>query len=171
MSSGRPDPAGFYQLLADGPQPVGGIARELPVTRSAVSQHLKVLKEAGLVMDRQIGTRRLYKLDPARVGALRTYFDGFWNRALMGASTTMVDWTDVSAVCVFIHPPRVLLRCVLERIDGSECRWGRVLAYGSSSSTATSTATVRAGSRLRDAVGAPDGWGLGLRCFAARLAA
>ena len=73
----------IFELLADGPRPVGEIARELPVTRPAVSQHLKVLKEAGLVIDRQIGTRRLYQLDPEGVGALRAYFDRFWNRALV----------------------------------------------------------------------------------------
>ena len=73
----------IFELLAEGPLPVGEIARELPVTRPAVSQHLKVLKEAGLVIDRQVGTRRLYQLDPAGVGALRAYFDRFWNRALV----------------------------------------------------------------------------------------
>ena len=72
----------IFELLADGPRPVGEIARELPVTRPAVSQHLKVLKEAGLVIDRQVGTKRLYQLDPAGVGALREYFDRFWTRAL-----------------------------------------------------------------------------------------
>lgn len=72
----------IFELLADGPRPVGEIAKQLPVTRPAVSQHLKVLKEAGLVIDRQIGTRRLYQLNPAGVAALRAYFDGFWNRAL-----------------------------------------------------------------------------------------
>ena len=72
----------IFELLADGPRPVGEIARELPVTRPAVSQHLKVLKEAGLVIDRQVGTRRLYQLDPRGIGALRAYFDRFWNRAL-----------------------------------------------------------------------------------------
>ena len=58
------------------------IGRQLPVSRPAVSQHLKVLKDAGLVTDRQVGTRRLYQLNPSGVGALRAYFDGFWNRAL-----------------------------------------------------------------------------------------
>jgi DNA-binding transcriptional ArsR family regulator len=72
----------IFELLADGPRAVGEIARELPVTRPAVSQHLKVLKEAGLVIDRQVGTRRLYQLDPEGVGAVRAYFDRFWNRAL-----------------------------------------------------------------------------------------
>ena len=61
---------------------MGEIAHELPVTRPAVSQHLKVLKEAGLVIDRQDGTRRLYQLNPDGVAALRAYLDRFWNRAL-----------------------------------------------------------------------------------------
>ena len=72
----------IFELLAEGPRPVGEIAGELPVTRPAVSQHLKVLKEAGLVIDRQDGTRRLYQLNPDGVAALRAYLDRFWNRAL-----------------------------------------------------------------------------------------
>ena len=72
----------IFELLGDGPRPVGEIARRLPVTRPAVSQHLKVLKEAGLVLDHQVGTRRLYQLNPDGVGALRAYFDRFWDRSL-----------------------------------------------------------------------------------------
>ena len=72
----------IFELLADGPRPVGEIARLLPVTRPAVSQHLKVLKDAGLVLDHPVGTRRLYQLDPDGVGALRAYFDRFWSRSL-----------------------------------------------------------------------------------------
>jgi DNA-binding transcriptional ArsR family regulator len=79
---GDPTRRAVFELLADGPRPVGDLARQLPVTRPAVSQHLKVLKDAGLVTDRQVGTRRLYQLNPSGVGALRAYFDGFWNRAL-----------------------------------------------------------------------------------------
>ena len=79
---GDPTRRAIFELLADGPRPVGEIARDLPVTRPAVSQHLKVLKEAGLVTDRQIGTRRLYQLDQDGVSALRAYLDRFWNRAL-----------------------------------------------------------------------------------------
>lgn len=60
------------------------IAEGLPVTRSAVSQHLKVLKEAGLVVDRQVGTRRLYQVEPRAVAELRAYFDAFWDQALAG---------------------------------------------------------------------------------------
>jgi len=61
---------------------VGELADELPVSRPAVSQHLKVLKDAGLVTEKEAGTRRIYRLDPAGVGALRDQLDTFWNRAL-----------------------------------------------------------------------------------------
>jgi DNA-binding transcriptional ArsR family regulator len=70
--------------LADGPLPVGVLAAGLPVTRSAVSQHLRVLKDAGLVSERAVGTRRLYRLNPAAVAALRDQLDTFWRRALSG---------------------------------------------------------------------------------------
>jgi DNA-binding transcriptional ArsR family regulator len=72
----------IFERLADGPCPVGELARELPVTRPAVSQHLKVLKQAGLVVDRADGTRRIYQLNPDGIGALRTYLDRFWDRSL-----------------------------------------------------------------------------------------
>ena len=72
----------IFERLAQGPRSVGELAEELPVTRPAVSQHLRVLKDAGLVFDRPDGTRRLYQLDPDGVGALRAYLDQFWNRAL-----------------------------------------------------------------------------------------
>ena len=68
--------------LADGPQAVGQLAAKLPVSRSAVSQHLKILKDAGLVSERAAGTRRLYRLNPAAVAALRDQLDTFWQRAL-----------------------------------------------------------------------------------------
>ncbi|MGH3372190.1 MAG: ArsR/SmtB family transcription factor [Nocardioidaceae bacterium] len=79
---GDPTRRAIFERLAKGPLPVGEIARGLPVSRPAVSQHLKVLKEAGLVTDRADGTRRIYRLDPTGVGALRAYFDQFWNQAL-----------------------------------------------------------------------------------------
>ncbi len=63
------------------------LAGELPVSRPAVSQHLKVLKDAGLVIDRAAGTRRIYQLDPDGVGALRAYLDQFWNRSLAAFKT------------------------------------------------------------------------------------
>jgi DNA-binding transcriptional ArsR family regulator len=72
----------IFERLAAGPRAVGDIARGMTVTRPAVSQHLKVLKEAGLVTDRKEGTRRLYQIDPDGVAALRAYFDQFWNQAL-----------------------------------------------------------------------------------------
>ena len=71
-----------FELLREGPRPVGEIARELPVSRPAVSQHLRVLKEAGLVTERKDGTRRLYRVDPDGLAQLRAYFEGFWTDAL-----------------------------------------------------------------------------------------
>lgn len=71
-------------LLAERPHAVGELAAELPVTRPAVSQHLKVLKNAGLVTERSEGTRRIYRLNEAGVEALRDQLDQFWNRALRG---------------------------------------------------------------------------------------
>ena len=68
--------------LADGPQAVGQLAAGLPVSRSAVSQHLKILKDAGLVSERAAGTRRLYRLNPVAVAALRDQLDTFWQRTL-----------------------------------------------------------------------------------------
>jgi DNA-binding transcriptional ArsR family regulator len=70
--------------LAEGPQAVGQLAAGLPITRSAVSQHLKVLKDAGLVSERAEGTRRIYRLNPAAVAALRDQLDTYWQRALAG---------------------------------------------------------------------------------------
>jgi DNA-binding transcriptional ArsR family regulator len=71
-----------FERLKSGPQSVGAIARRMPVSRPAVSQHLKVLKEAGLVADRPEGTRRVYYIDPNGLGALRRWLDQFWDRAL-----------------------------------------------------------------------------------------
>jgi DNA-binding transcriptional ArsR family regulator len=68
--------------LAEAPMAVGELAAELPVTRSAVSQHLKVLKDAGLVTEQAAGTRRIYRLNPVAVAALRDQLDTFWKRAL-----------------------------------------------------------------------------------------
>jgi DNA-binding transcriptional ArsR family regulator len=72
----------IFERLADRPRSVGELARELPVSRPAVSQHLKVLKRAGLVQDTAAGTRRIYQLDAAGVGAVRADLDRFWNKAL-----------------------------------------------------------------------------------------
>jgi len=79
---GDPSRREIFERLIQHPSPVGELARDLPISRPAVSQHLKVLKDAGLVFDRQEGTRRVYQVDPAAVAALREYFDAFWGQAL-----------------------------------------------------------------------------------------
>jgi DNA-binding transcriptional ArsR family regulator len=79
---GDPTRRAIFERLRAEPLSVGEIAAELPVSRPAVSQHLRVLKEAGLVTERRNGTRRLYRLDPDGVGELRDYFDDFWTDAL-----------------------------------------------------------------------------------------
>ena len=72
----------IFQKLSGGPIAVNELARMLPVSRPAVSQHLRVLKDAGLVIDTRAGTRRLYQLDPEGVARLRAHFDQMWTRAL-----------------------------------------------------------------------------------------
>lgn len=72
----------LFERLAARPQPVGELAEQVTVSRPAVSQHLKVLKEAGLVTDRAEGSRRIYRIDPTGIGALREYLDRFWGTAL-----------------------------------------------------------------------------------------
>jgi len=86
---GDPTRRAIFEQLADSPRAVGELARDLPVSRPAVSQHLKVLKEAGLVIDRRAGNRRIYQLDPDGVGAVRAYFDQFWNRSLAAFKATV----------------------------------------------------------------------------------
>lgn len=77
----------IFQKLAGGPIAVNQLAKVLPVSRPAVSQHLKVLKDAGLVMDSKAGTRRLYQLDPEGVARLRAHFDQMWTKALSNFQT------------------------------------------------------------------------------------
>ncbi len=72
----------IFELLRSGPRSVGELAGDLPVSRPAVSQHLRVLEDARLVTHRRNGTRHLYELDSAGVGVLREWVDGFWNEAL-----------------------------------------------------------------------------------------
>ncbi len=79
---GDPTRRAIFERLAERPSAVGELADALPVSRPAVSQHLKVLKEAGLVLDRADGTRRIYQVDPAGVGAMCAYLDGFWKQSL-----------------------------------------------------------------------------------------
>jgi DNA-binding transcriptional ArsR family regulator len=79
---GDPTRRAIFELVATRPQSVGKLARRTSVSRPAVSQHLKVLKHAGLVADRQDGTRRIYSLDLGGVMAMRGYLEKFWDRAL-----------------------------------------------------------------------------------------
>ncbi len=83
-------------VLAERPRAVGELADELPVSRPAVSQHLKVLKDAGLVTEDAVGTRRIYRLDPVGVAALRDQLDTFWNRALAGYERAVADLPEQS---------------------------------------------------------------------------
>jgi DNA-binding transcriptional ArsR family regulator len=79
---GDPTRRAIFERLAERPRAVSELASELPVSRPAVSQHLKVLKDAGLVVGRPAGNRRIYQLNPDGVGALRAQLDRFWNQAL-----------------------------------------------------------------------------------------
>jgi DNA-binding transcriptional ArsR family regulator len=79
---GDPTRRAIFERLGRGPCSVGVLASELPVSRPAVSQHLKVLKQAGLVTDEAIGTKRVYRLDPNGVDGLRGYFQQFWTDAM-----------------------------------------------------------------------------------------
>jgi DNA-binding transcriptional ArsR family regulator len=79
---GDPTRRAIFERLAERPAAVGELAQELPVSRPAVSQHLKVLKVVGLVSDRALGPRRIYHLEPEGLRALRAYLDTCWNRSL-----------------------------------------------------------------------------------------
>lgn len=86
---GDPTRRSIVERLAIAPSAVGELAAALPVSRPAVSQHLKVLKEAGLVNEEAVGTRRIYRLNPAGVSALRDQLDTFWQRTLSGFASTL----------------------------------------------------------------------------------
>jgi DNA-binding transcriptional ArsR family regulator len=79
---GDPTRRAIFELLAQRPRTVGELAQQLPITRSAVSQHLRMLKDGGLVVSRAEGTRRIYRLNPDGVTALRAYLDRVWAEAL-----------------------------------------------------------------------------------------
>ena len=81
---GDPTRRAIFDCLSERPRAVGELADALPVSRPAVSQHLKVLKDAGLVTDNANGTRRIYRLNPEGVAAMRDQLDTYWNRALAG---------------------------------------------------------------------------------------
>ena len=88
---GDPTRQAILDRLAAGPRAVGELADELPVSRPAVSQHLKVLKDVGLVRDERAGTRRVYRVDPAGLAVLRTYLDQFWERSLEAFQESIVE--------------------------------------------------------------------------------
>ena len=93
---GDPTRRAIFERLAARPRAVGELAGDLPVSRPAVSQHLKVLKDARLVTDRREGTRRIYQLDPDGLAALRGYLDHFWDQALAGFKTAVEQQTKES---------------------------------------------------------------------------
>ena len=170
---GDPTRREIFERVAGRPSAVGELARGLPVTRPAVSQHLKVLKEAGLVTDRRDGNRRIYQAQPDGVAALRAQLDRFWSQALAtfkevveqdtgGRMSTQAQAASVRTEIVVEAPierafqvfvedfdrikPREhnmldvdIAETVFEAragghvydrgVDGSECRWARVLAY------------------------------------------
>jgi DNA-binding transcriptional ArsR family regulator len=93
---GDPTRRAIFELLARHPRTVGELAQQLPITRSAVSQHLRVLKDGGLVVSRAEGTRRIYRLNPDGVTALRAYLDRIWEEALTAfAKATQAAPTDL----------------------------------------------------------------------------
>ena len=85
---GDPTRRAIFELLARRPSTVGELAQQLPITRSAVSQHLRVLKDGGLVVSQAEGTRRIYRLNPDGVAALRAYLDRVWAEALTAFGKT-----------------------------------------------------------------------------------
>jgi DNA-binding transcriptional ArsR family regulator len=93
---GDPSRRAIVECLAERPRAVGELAAVLPISRPAVSQHLKVLKAAGLVSDRAAGTRRVYRLNPAGIAALRDQLDTFWNRALRGYQDVVAETNEES---------------------------------------------------------------------------
>lgn len=164
----------IFERLADRPQSVGELAEGFSVSRPAVSQHLKVLKDAGLVVDRTAGTRRIYQVDPVGVAALRAQLDGFWTNTLTAFQQSVeldkagdpvsatseqapvrkeivVSAPIERAFAVFterfgdfkpaehnilaaelaetVFEPRVGGHIIDRAVDGTECRWARVLAY------------------------------------------
>ena len=95
---GDPSRQSIVECLAGGPLAVTDLAARLPISRPAVSQHLKVLAEAGIVGHRAVGTRRVYHLDPAGLAAIRSYLDGFWTQALTSFAALAEDTAPA-------HPP------------------------------------------------------------------
>jgi DNA-binding transcriptional ArsR family regulator len=88
---GDPTRRAIFELLARRPRSVQELADQLPISRPAVSQHLRILKDGGLVVSHAQGTRRIYRLDPGGVGALRAWLDGVWAAALTGFQKAAID--------------------------------------------------------------------------------
>jgi DNA-binding transcriptional ArsR family regulator len=91
LALGDPTRLAILERLADRPRAVVDLARELPVSRPAVSQHLRVLKDAGLVIAQAAGNRRIYRVDPDGLAALRDQLDRFWGKALASFKTTVEE--------------------------------------------------------------------------------
>jgi DNA-binding transcriptional ArsR family regulator len=92
---GDPTRRAIVERLLRGPMPVGELARDFPISRPAISQHLRILKRANLVVDQPIGNRRLYAVDPAGIDALRAYFEQFWNHTLAAFKQAVEAGTDI----------------------------------------------------------------------------
>jgi DNA-binding transcriptional ArsR family regulator len=92
---GDPTRKAIFEHLVDRPRAVVELARELPVSRPAVSQHLRVLKDAGLVIDRPVGTRRIYQADPDGLAVLRADLERFWGKALAAYKAAVEQPTEV----------------------------------------------------------------------------
>jgi DNA-binding transcriptional ArsR family regulator len=91
---GDPTRRAIFEQLLEGPSAVSALADELPVSRPAVSQHLKVLKTAGLVADRQAGKQRIYRVDPAGLAVMRAELDRFWTTTLAAYKTAVEQPTE-----------------------------------------------------------------------------
>jgi DNA-binding transcriptional ArsR family regulator len=91
LALGDPTRLAILERLADHPQAVVDLAKDLPVSRPAVSQHLRVLKDAGLVIDQAVGNRRIYRVDPDGLAALRDQLDRFWSQALKSFKSTVEE--------------------------------------------------------------------------------
>jgi DNA-binding transcriptional ArsR family regulator len=89
LALGDPTRLAILERLTDGPSAVVDLARELPVSRPAVSQHLRVLKDAGLVIDQAVGNRRIYRVDPAGLAGVRDQLERFWIKALAAYKATV----------------------------------------------------------------------------------
>jgi DNA-binding transcriptional ArsR family regulator len=91
---GDPTRRAIIESLLEGPKPVGELARGFPVSRPAISHHLRILKEANLVIDQAVGNRRLYSLNPEGIDLLRDYFDRFWMQGMKALKNKLEEGED-----------------------------------------------------------------------------